>query len=77
MTAPTAPTHAPNKATFPKREAPKNKSQNLGAYFHPEKVTAKTPHSPRNPPRFHHPKTTPKHLFFAKSPAKHHNSTQH
>jgi len=59
---------------FPKGGSPKNKSQKPGAFFHPEKVTLKTPRLPRIPPRFHHQNTTSKHPFFTKSPAKHHNS---
>jgi hypothetical protein len=43
---------------------PKNKSEKRGAFFAPEKVCAKAPRSPRNPPRFHHKNTTPKHAFF-------------
>ncbi|MBB5342451.1 hypothetical protein [Tunturibacter empetritectus] len=55
---------------FPKREAQENKSPKPGTFFHPEKVTAKTPRLPRIPPRSHHQKTISKHPLFAKNPCK-------
>jgi hypothetical protein len=59
-----------NTHLFPKPTTPENKSQNPGAFLHPEKLTAKTPRLPRIPPRSHHQKTTSKHSLSAKYPAK-------
>jgi hypothetical protein len=51
---------------------PKNKLRNHGAFFEAKKPTAKTPRFTTQPPRLHHQKTTIKHPFLAKTPAKHH-----
>jgi hypothetical protein len=61
---------------IPKTGTPKNKLRNHGAFFEAEKLTAKTPRFTTQPPRLHHQKTTIKHPFFAKTPAKHHKPTQ-
>jgi hypothetical protein len=57
---------------IPKTGTPENKVRNYGAFFEAKKLTAKTPHFTTQPPRLHHQKTTIKHPFFAKTPAKHH-----
>jgi hypothetical protein len=51
----------------PPHESRKNKSGKPGAFFHPKKMTAKTPRLPRNPPRFHH-QNHHKALIFRKIP---------
>jgi hypothetical protein len=48
----------------------KNKSQNDGVFSGDRERGAKTPHSPRITPRFHHRKTTSKHTVFPKPPSK-------
>jgi hypothetical protein len=60
---------------FPKREPQKNKLRKHGASFEAKKLTAKTPRFTTQPPLLHHQKTTIKHLFFAKTPTKHHKPT--
>jgi hypothetical protein len=57
---------------IPKTGTPKNKLRNHGASFEAKELTAKTPRFTTQPPRLHHQKTTIKHPFFAKTPAKHH-----
>ncbi|WP_433984542.1 hypothetical protein RBB78_07235 [Tunturiibacter empetritectus] len=57
-----------SEATSPGQ--PKNKSQKVGVFFKAVKRGAKTPPSPRIPPRFHHQKTTSKHTVFPKLPSK-------
>jgi hypothetical protein len=63
------------QSLLPKTGPPKNKLRNHGAFFEAKKLTAKTPRFTTQPPRLHHQKTTIKHPFFAKNPAKHHKPT--
>jgi hypothetical protein len=60
----------PLQLTRPTQVTLKNKLQKRGAFFAPEKVRAKAPRSPHNPPRFHHKSTTKKHAFFQNTPVK-------
>jgi len=66
----------PYTSRIPKTGTQKNKLRNLGASFEAKKLTAKTPRFTTQPPRPHHQKTTIKHPFFAKTPAKHHKLTR-
>ncbi|MBB5342244.1 hypothetical protein [Tunturibacter empetritectus] len=48
----------------------KNKVQSVGVFFTPGKVTAKTPHQPRNSPQPHHDLPSKNATKNAKTPAK-------
>jgi hypothetical protein len=65
----------PHPNLIPQKGTTKNKSPKSGAFFEPQKPAAKTPRSPRNPPRFHHQNTTRKRPFLPKPPAKTHITT--
>jgi hypothetical protein len=48
----------------------KNKFQKSGMFFEANLTVVNSPRFTTRPPRFYHPKTTPKHALFAKPPSK-------